>query len=90
MNTYRIIQEALNNALKHAEANILSVNVTVKNEMLVIQIQDNGKGFNASNNSDGNGLNNMKKRAERIGGEITIDSEVSKGTKIILTKKLNT
>lgn len=88
MNMYRIIQEALNNALKHANATELSVNVYYQSQELTIEIVDNGQGFDSNKISEGNGLNNMKKRAISIGGNLSMHSEVKRGTKIVFTKSV--
>lgn len=85
MNVYRIIQEALNNAIKYAEASVISVNIYDAESKLNIVVEDNGKGFNLNLVSLGNGLNNIKKRAQDIGASVTINSELKKGTKIHLS-----
>ncbi len=93
MNVYRTIQEAINNSLKYAEANMISVNIKPIDNKTAILIKDNGKGFDvqeqiASATADksevatrGNGLNNMKKRIEEIGGKFNLTSD-NEGTKI--------
>ena len=87
MNIYRIIQEAVNNALKYAEASKISVYISEENEKFIITISDNGKGFNINEIKRGNGLSNMKKRAQELKGTINVISEESKGTQIILELK---
>ncbi|MGV6832395.1 MAG: tetratricopeptide repeat-containing sensor histidine kinase [bacterium] len=84
MNIYRIIQEALNNAIKYANADQIIVRVNQQEDHLKITISDNGKGFNLSEIELGNGLNNMKKRAEEIGGGLEVSSDINKGTIITL------
>lgn len=85
MNIYRIIQEAINNALKYADAANISVGIKQDDEgKEVIIITDDGKGFDVSNAALGNGLSNMKKRARDIEGAITIRSEEAKSTTIVL------
>ncbi len=83
MNIYRIIQEAVNNALKYASADKVEVNIAVKQNQYEIIIADNGKGFNPKEVDLGNGLNNMKKRATEIGGKLQIESS-PKGSFITL------
>jgi signal transduction histidine kinase/tetratricopeptide (TPR) repeat protein len=87
MNIYRIIQEAVNNALKYAEATKINVNITKEDSKINIQILDNGKGFNENEIEFGNGINNMKKRAQDIGAELVINSVKSKGTSVVLNLK---
>ena len=87
MNIYRTIQEAINNSLKYANADIISVNIKRESGKSKIIISDNGQGFDVSElmASDlaikGNGLNNMKKRIEEIGGTFDLLSSES-GTRI--------
>lgn len=85
MNMYRIIQEAINNALKYAEAKNISVSFNKVNSHLQISISDDGIGFNINDIQLGNGLNNMKKRAADIGANIVMESQINKGSSIVLT-----
>lgn len=85
MNIHRVIQEAIHNSLKYAEASKIEVNIAQKISNLVFKISDNGKGFNLSNIKRGNGLNNMEKRVDTLGGEIQINTKENKGTEIIVT-----
>ncbi|PWH84494.1 two-component sensor histidine kinase [Algibacter marinivivus] len=84
MNIYRIIQEAVNNAIKYSEAKTVLVNVFKKDQSVQIEIQDDGKGFDLNMQKDGNGLNNIKKRAQDIDALLSITSSENKGTSIIL------
>lgn len=85
MNIYRIIQEAVNNALKHAEASAISVNVDKSNSTYKVKIQDNGRGFNLKEAGTGNGLQNIKKRATDLNGSAEIVSEKGKGTTVLIS-----
>ncbi|TBX65385.1 hypothetical protein EZL74_12150 [Flavobacterium silvisoli] len=87
MNVYRIIQEAINNSLKHALANKIAVTVFKENDTFRITIKDNGKGFDETQLLLGNGMNNLKKRAKEINGEISITSQKQLGTTIVLCFK---
>ncbi len=82
INLYRTIQEAVNNALKYSDAESISVKVASHYKKIKIEIHDNGKGFNIDKVAHGNGLNNMVKRIEEIGGTCEIDSHVKQGTTI--------
>ncbi len=84
MNIYRIIQEAINNTLKYANASEIDVEFRQINNELKISITDDGKGFDKSTITLGNGLQNMKKRAQDINGNLEIDSISEKGTTITL------
>ena len=84
MNIYRIIQEAINNAIKYAEASMIKVDILKQDKNIQFKITDNGKGFEKNNLKKGNGLNNMKKRAKEIGADIDIDSKLNKGTEVLI------
>ncbi|MBC3757892.1 ATP-binding protein [Hyunsoonleella sp. SJ7] len=87
MNIYRIIQEAINNAFKYADAEHVSVSILDAKDNLEIKVEDDGKGFDPKAVEGGNGLNNMKKRAKEIGATINIESELGKGTNISVLVK---
>lgn len=82
MNMYRIIQEAVNNAIKHANASNIWVSINEDKSGLQIQIRDDGKGFNLEKATNSNGLLNIKKRAKLLSGSASIISEIEKGTTI--------
>lgn len=84
LNLFRIIQEALQNAVKHGKANKIVVRFEKIGSGLVLMISDNGKGFDVSNYFEGNGLNNMRERCEELGGSWKIQSS-SAGTNIFCT-----
>lgn len=81
INYFRIIQEAVNNAIKHASAEEIKILITCEAQKLVVKIKDNGKGI-SQENSLGNGLGNMKVRAERIGRKLQVLSFPDRGTEI--------
>jgi len=84
MNIYRIIQEAVNNALKYADAKKIKVDVSEEKNYYVIETIDDGNGFDIENVALGNGINNIKKRARDIGAEVDIYSTKGKGTSVLL------
>jgi len=81
---YRIAQESLNNALKHAAASMVTVRIDTDSEWAELEVIDNGRAFDskAVNHTGGMGLGSMRERAERLGGSLTILSEPGKGTRI--------
>lgn len=84
MNIYRLIQEAVNNAIKHAKASQIDVSLTESENKINVIISDNGKGFDLATAEIGNGLNTMKKRASELKGDFNIETNES-GTKIHLS-----
>lgn len=79
---YRICQEILNNVGKHSHATQLTIQINHENSLLSITIEDNGTGFDSNIIKLGNGLRNIKERALSIHAELTIYSEIKKGTLI--------
>ena len=84
-NIFLIIKEAINNILKHASASEILINMSVAGKMIVLQINDNGKGFDCNNLQKGNGLDTMEQRTKSIGGDFVCDSKPGWGTKITVT-----
>lgn len=83
---YLISKEAVNNAVKYSACSNISVSVQVDDGTLLLHIKDDGKGFDNTRAVEGNGLRNMKKRAEDINAKLTIKSS-AEGTMISLSKK---
>ena len=82
---YNIIQELVNNAIKHSEASIAEINLVEKNKKILLTINDNGNGFDTSKMSQkeaGLGINQIDARIHMMGGKFIIDSKKGKGTKI--------
>lgn len=86
---YRIVQQALNNILKHAKANLIVINMSYEENLLSMSLTDNGNGFDTriieSNGSEGAGLRNMIDRASLIRAKISFESELHKGSKVMLS-----
>lgn len=74
LNCYRIIQEFIQNTIKYAEASEIQINFLNHEEHFLLEISDNGKGFEMSNIHFGNGISNMKRRCEDLKGEFEIVS----------------
>jgi two-component system, NarL family, sensor histidine kinase UhpB len=83
-NLYMIAKEAINNAAKYAQASKVVVEIKKQANELVLNIEDNGKGFDIEAPSSRNGLKNMEKRAKEINGKLKITSELQKGTTVNL------
>lgn len=84
---FRIIQEILNNTLKHSKAGKIRMIITYESERLTISIEDNGVGFrkDMTNKKSGLGLQNIVSRTTLIGGTADIESLIHKGTVITIT-----
>jgi len=86
---FRIVQEALTNAARYSQANRIDVNIEKQNGTLKMTIADDGVGFIVKDHLNAGlatalGLRGMKERALAVGGKLTINSEVGKGTRIML------
>jgi signal transduction histidine kinase len=81
---YRIVQELLNNVVKHSEATIILAQVMRHDNNLSITVEDNGKGFNKDETTamQGAGLKNIQSRVDYLKGQIDIKSTVGKGTSV--------
>lgn len=79
---YRIVQELLNNALKHSKSNEILVDCSQNQSVFFITIEDNGIGFDLEkmNEFNGQGLKNLKNRVELLNGKMEIDSSPERGT----------
>jgi signal transduction histidine kinase len=79
---FRITQEALNNALKHASASSIIVRLEKSDQAILLEVSDNGVGFDRNNVIEGIGLSSMEERAKQIGGSLQIETSPGKGTVI--------
>ncbi len=84
MNLFRIIQESVNNAVKHSGSELIEVTFNEIDGAVQIVVQDFGRGFNMSKESTGNGLHIMRNRAEKAGVDFEQESKLGKGTKVTL------
>jgi signal transduction histidine kinase len=85
INIFRIMQEAINNAIKHANSNEITIHLKETNDQYVLSITDDGNGFDTTKEITGNGLGNMQLRAEEIYGKLNAISGIGHGTTINLT-----
>ena len=96
-NIFRIIQEAINNAIKYSEGDVIDVSLEEAGGELMITVRDEGKGFDARlvdsrnmNIESGRGFFNMYERTEYVNGQLTIDSQSGKGTTVVLKVPVKT
>ena len=89
LSIFRIVQEAVHNALKHSSASNITVNINSA-EGITLKITDDGKGIsNATDNTGGNGFINMKTRAKEVGMQLDINTGTNNGTSLILKPTTN-
>ncbi len=90
INIYRIVQEAINNAIKYADSTHILVSLSHSENILSIVVDDNGKGFdpnkvkNVKNGDGGMGMTFMRERIKYIDGRLFLNSEIGKGTRVTL------
>jgi PAS domain S-box-containing protein len=78
----RLVQEALTNVRRHAEARRVRVELGLEGEIAYVQVSDDGRGFDAANASTGIGQQSMSQRAHQLGGELSVESAPGKGTRV--------
>ncbi|HVE61595.1 MAG TPA: PAS domain-containing protein, partial [Chitinophagaceae bacterium] len=81
---FRIIQEALNNSVKHAKATTFLLTLAKNNERAIVTMQDNGNGFEPAKVRKGSGLKNIQNRVYLSNGTVSLESAPGKGCKIII------
>jgi ligand-binding sensor domain-containing protein/two-component sensor histidine kinase len=87
-NLYLIYKEALHNAVKYAQCNEVQIDFLQTDQQIILNIKDNGRGFNIQQQNKGNGLQNMQQRADEIKAKLAINSEKEKGTCVSVSFKI--
>lgn len=85
---YRIIQELVTNAIKHGRAQEISIYLTMHDDYINLMVEDDGTGFRNDGKQDGIGLKNIQSRVAALDGKITIDTNIGKGTNVIIDLSL--
>ncbi|MEH2461740.1 sensor histidine kinase [Nostoc sp.] len=86
---YRIVQESLTNICKHAQATSVTVGLLAQAGIIHLSIEDNGKGFNPTQNTTGFGLQGMRERAVALGGKLNLHSQLGTGCCISVSLPLS-
>jgi signal transduction histidine kinase len=81
---YRIVQELVNNVQKHSKSKVCFVQLSINDNYLMISVEDEGIGFNINQKKNAQGLKSIVQRIDSLGGSVSIDSELAKGTLVIL------
>jgi ligand-binding sensor domain-containing protein/signal transduction histidine kinase len=85
---FLIFKEAVNNAIRHSRGSYVKIELSFENGALQLAVKDNGTGFDTTKNHRGHGLSSIRQRAERIGGELEINSTPGAGTEVTLQAPL--
>jgi ligand-binding sensor domain-containing protein len=87
-NLYLILKESINNCIKHSKCKNINLQINISRNILNVKLSDDGIGFSFEGTNKGNGLTNIKKRGENIGGKIHIHSELNVGTTVEFEGKI--
>ncbi|MBO6630587.1 MAG: hypothetical protein JJ936_03335 [Psychroserpens sp.] len=85
INIYRIIQESLQNIYKHANANAVKISIQLKNNVICLSINDDGDGFDINKSKKGIGIKNINSRVNEVEGTAEFNSEINKGTEVLIS-----
>ena len=80
-----IVTETLSNALRHAAAQNVEISIMQVGDRWVVRVEDDGTGFDVDALSPGMGLGNLRARATRLGGDISVSSQAGSGTEVLMT-----
>jgi signal transduction histidine kinase len=89
LNLYRILQEQLKNIIKYAEATSIQLEILLYDDMIRMQITDNGVGFEKGKVNKGIGTLNMQRRAELFSGKFSIEAAPGKGCSVLVELPLS-
>jgi len=85
---YLIFKEAICNAAKYAQCTFIQIYLARNKEHCTLTIHDNGKGFNLDTVGSGNGIYNMRQRAQKMNGELSVTSRENEGTLVTLNFRI--
>jgi len=85
---YLIFKEAVNNAARHSSCSHVSITLRIAGSRLILEVVDNGTGFDPNAESEGNGLASMRRRAARLGASIDVGTGRGVGTSVRVTMPL--
>ena len=87
---FRMIQESVQNALKHANATIIQVKLEIKRDLVMAVVKDNGRGFDVNEaKPESFGILGIRERVELLNGELNIHSKIGTGTLVIIQVPMN-
>ena len=88
LNIFRIVQELVTNAVRHGKATNILVQAVLENGMLLIDVEDNGKGFETTTNKRNLGMNNIENRVKSLNGKVHWESQIGQGTNVNIECKI--
>lgn len=88
LNWYRIVQELINNTLKHAHADRVDINISIHQNRLVLKYSDNGVGIKEKNVTTGLGLQNIESRLNLMNGKLKFQEKSENGIEMLLTSEI--
>jgi signal transduction histidine kinase len=81
---FLIFKEGVNNIVKHSRCTAAEVALQIDHGMITLKLSDDGRGFDQSTSDGGQGLSSMRRRAEKLGGELIVISRAGAGTSVIM------
>ena len=85
---YLVFKEAINNVSRHAQATRVEIDLRLDGNAAILEVRDNGRGFDPEDAGAGNGLNSLRGRAQRLRGTFSIESGKGNGTRLIFRAPL--
>jgi signal transduction histidine kinase len=85
---YLVFKEAINNVSRHAQATRVEIDLRLDGNAAILEVRDNGRGFDPEDAGAGNGLNSMRSRAQRLRGTFSVESGEGSGTLLIFRAPL--
>jgi signal transduction histidine kinase len=82
---FRMVQEIVNNIIKHAKADEVSLRAVKREDRILIAIRDNGRGFDVQEQQDGSGLSNLRSRSKMIDADLDMKSQPGVGTQVFIS-----
>ena len=80
VHVYRIVQESLQNIIKHAQATTVTLHLSMNEDSFILELKDDGVGFSMKKSKKGIGLKNIQSRVQKLKGKLQIESATNKGT----------
>ncbi len=83
--TFLVFKEGVNNIARHSGCRTAEAELKIERGMIILKLRDDGHGFDAANADHGHGMESMRRRAERLTGQVDVISQSGAGTTVVLT-----